>query len=186
VANNVHNAWLRTIEDGVHTYDIFKDGISKQKVGTQAFAQAVVDRLGQKPQTLPAVNYNASNHEPQAIKPTEYAPMKKDLLGVDIFLHWKKGTADQLGEQLSKLVIDGLTLRMISNRGQKVWPNGMKETFCTDHWRCRFLQTDGGTITHQHILDQMAAVAKGGFDFIKTENLVAFDGERAYTLGQGE
>jgi isocitrate dehydrogenase len=170
VANNVHNAWLRTLEDGVHTYDIFKDGISKQKVGTQAFAQAVVDRLGQKPQTLKAVNYQAGDaqHEPKGITVTPRAPMKKDLLGVDIFLHWKQGTTNQLGDLLSKLTIDGLMLKMISNRGQKVWPDGAAETFCTDHWRCRYLgSTPGQTIT-------------------KTENLVAFDGEPAYSLGQGE
>src|SRR6266478_5721272 len=52
VAERVHNAWLRTIEDGVHTYDIYDEGISKQKVGTKEFAQAVVQRLGQKPHTL--------------------------------------------------------------------------------------------------------------------------------------
>src|SRR6266511_5018640 len=57
VAERVHNAWLRTIEDGVHTYDIFDESVSKQKVGTKEFAQAVVDRLGKKPQTLRAVTY---------------------------------------------------------------------------------------------------------------------------------
>src|SRR6478752_6148201 len=57
IAEKVHNAWLRTIEDGIHTYDIFKEGISKEKVGTKEFAQAIVDRMGQKPQTLKAVSY---------------------------------------------------------------------------------------------------------------------------------
>ena len=28
VAERVHNAWLRTIEDGIHTYDIYADGVS--------------------------------------------------------------------------------------------------------------------------------------------------------------
>lgn len=28
---------------------------------------------------------------------------------------------------------------MIFNRGTKVWPRGMPETFKTDHWRCRFM-----------------------------------------------
>src|SRR6202521_335373 len=48
-AGSVHNAWLRTIEDGVHTYDIFTDGISTQKVGTKEFAAAIIARVGQKP-----------------------------------------------------------------------------------------------------------------------------------------
>src|SRR5262244_3027478 len=57
VATLVHNAWLRTIEDGIHTYDIFADGVSRQKVGTKEFADAVVARLGKLPQKLKAVGY---------------------------------------------------------------------------------------------------------------------------------
>ncbi len=49
VATSVHNAWLRTIEDGIHTYDIYVDGVSKQRVGTREFADAVIARLGQVP-----------------------------------------------------------------------------------------------------------------------------------------
>src|SRR6201997_663935 len=57
VAERVHNAWLRTIEDGVHTYDIFSEGVSREKVGTKEFACAVIARLGQHPNTLKPVAY---------------------------------------------------------------------------------------------------------------------------------
>src|SRR6266487_6946965 len=60
VATRVHNAWLRTIEDGIHTYDIFVEGVSKQKVGTKEFAEAVVARMGQQPQILKEVNYTSA------------------------------------------------------------------------------------------------------------------------------
>ena len=66
IAERVHNAWLKTMEDGIHTYDIFEEGVSKQKVGTKEFAQAVVERLGQKPETLKAVKY-ASRREHQTV-----------------------------------------------------------------------------------------------------------------------
>src|SRR5213083_2964730 len=62
-AEKVHNAWLRTIEDGIHTYDIYDERSSQQKVGTKEFAQAVVDRLGKKPKTLRAVAYNQGDVE---------------------------------------------------------------------------------------------------------------------------
>ena len=48
VAEKVQNAWLKTIEDGTHTYDIYKEGVSKQQVGTKEFAQAVIANLGSK------------------------------------------------------------------------------------------------------------------------------------------
>src|SRR3954447_19867244 len=58
VAELIHNAWLRTLEDGVHTYDIFKEQVSKQKVGTKEFAEAVVARLGKKPEKLKPASYS--------------------------------------------------------------------------------------------------------------------------------
>jgi isocitrate dehydrogenase len=41
VAERVHNAWLKTIEDGIHTVDIYKAGISKQSVGTKDFTKVL-------------------------------------------------------------------------------------------------------------------------------------------------
>jgi len=188
-AERIHNAWLRTIEDGIHTYDIFDESVSKQKVGTKEFAQAVVDRLGKKPHTLKVVAYKQNGEAEVFGGETivkERSDTKKDLVGVDVFLDWLKGSPDNLGEALSKVVGD-LQLVMISNRGVKVWPGGKSETFCSDHWRCRFVAQDkGSAITHQQIIDLLARVAGAGFDFIKTENLCNFDGERGYSLDQGE
>jgi isocitrate dehydrogenase len=42
VAEKVHNAWLKTIEDGVHTYDIYTEGESARKVSTSEFADAII------------------------------------------------------------------------------------------------------------------------------------------------
>ncbi|WP_411704838.1 NADP-dependent isocitrate dehydrogenase [Edaphovirga cremea] len=187
VAERVHNAWLRTIEDGIHTYDIYEEGHSKQKVGTKEFADAVAQRVGQKPETLKAASYKAAeerNAEVRRATPRQSA--KKDLVGVDVFLDWTKGTANDLGDSLSKLSGDGIKLDMMSNRGVKVWPGGHAETFCSDHWRCRFLATtDGDGVSHPQIISLLKRVADAGFDFIKTENLYNFDGERGYSLDQG-
>ncbi|HKO44473.1 MAG TPA: NADP-dependent isocitrate dehydrogenase [Pyrinomonadaceae bacterium] len=187
VAERVHNAWLRTIEDGIHTYDIYDEGKSKQKVGTKEFADAVVERMGQTPQTLKAAKYKSTD-EVGSAAPASAASVfqKKDLVGVDVFLDWSSGTADELGDALSKLATDGTKLTMMSNRGVKVWPGGQPETFCSDHWRCRFLSTGGNGISHQQIVELLQSVGNAGLDFIKTENLYNFDGERGYSLDQGE
>jgi len=188
MAERVHNAWLRTIEDGVHTYDIYDERVSKQKVGTQEFAAAVIERLGKKPKTLKAVAYDdaiGGFADETIVK--ERSSTKKELVGVDVFLDWLKGSPDNLGESLGKLAGDDLKLAMISNRGVKVWPGGKSETFCSDHWRCRFMPKAGsGTITHAQIVSLLDRVADAGYDFIKTENLCSFDGERGYSLDQGE
>src|SRR5262245_4747612 len=146
-AEQVHNAWLRTIEDGVHTYDIYDEKVSKQKVGTKEFSEAVVARLGQRPQVLKAVTYKKA--EPQKAGAAAAASTtKKDLVGVDVFLDWTKGSANDLGTDLGRVSGDGVKLTMISNRGVKVWPGGHAETFCSDHWRCRFLpDADAKTVS---------------------------------------
>jgi len=180
VASYVHNAWLRTIEDGIHTYDIFVEGVSKRKVGTKEFAQAVIERLGQKPEKLKAVAYA---HSPKKALEKNVSPVHvkahKDLVGVDVFLDWSQGSADELGHMLQQIHTDGLELTLITNRGAKVWPDGIPETFTTDHWRCRFLSQ--GTIRHGQITTLLERVAGSGFDFIKTENLYNFDGQPGYS-----
>lgn len=187
VAERVHNAWLRTIEDGIHTYDVYKEGVSREKVGTKEFAAAVVARVGQVPQTLKAAKYQAAP-ESAAAKPSSLATPapKKELVGVDVFLDWSSGSANDLGESLQKLGDAGLKLEMMSNRGVKVWPGGHAETFCSDHWRCRFLSGKvDGSLSHDQIVALLNRVASAGFDFIKTENLYNFDGERGFSLDQG-
>ncbi len=184
IATCVHNAWLRTMEDGIHTYDIFAEGVSKQKVGTKEFAQAVIARLGQQPQTLKAVHYASAPTLPTE-KPAarRQAQAKKELMGVDVFLDWYSGTPDQLGEALQKINAVGLELTLISNRGARVWPHGLPETFTTDHWRCRFLSQH--SISHTQIATLLQHIADNGLDFIKTENLYNFDGQAGYSAVSG-
>jgi isocitrate dehydrogenase len=184
VATRVHNAWLRTIEDGIHTYDIFVEGVSKQKVGTKEFSQAVVDRLGQKPEKLKAVEYVSSPKKALEKKPsTEQTKANKELVGVDVFLDWSKGTPDELGHTLQQVNAEELQLTLITNRGAKVWPGGMPETFTTDHWRCRFLSK--GAIGHGDITNLLQRVTGLGLDFIKIENLYNFDGQAGYSSVSG-
>src|ERR1043165_8552042 len=186
-AERVHNAWLRTIEDGIHTYDIYDEQVSKQKVGTKEFADAVIQRLGQTPQILKARKYRKAEEAPATVARASQPAPKKELVGVDVFLDWTKGTANDPGAGLSRMNGDGLRLTMISNRGVKVWPGGHNETFCSDHWRCRFLsESDGGNVSHDQVISLLGRVAGDGYDFIKTEGLYTFDGQRGFSLDQGE
>ncbi|MFY7827266.1 MAG: NADP-dependent isocitrate dehydrogenase [Flectobacillus sp.] len=181
VAEKVQNAWLKTIEDGIHTYDIYQEGTSTQKVGTKEFAQAVIANLGQKPKQLQAVEY-AEGAQMYLPKYVRKAPAKKDIVGVDLFVHWPGSSADDLAAQVSQLNQAGIELSMITNRGIKVWPEGFPETFCTDHWRCRFK----GLTSSSQIPALLEKAISQGIDVIKTENLYEFDGKAAYSLGQGQ
>lgn len=184
-AEKIQNAWLKTIEDGVHTYDIFKENTSKQKVGTLEFADAVIGNLGKMPASLKKVSYgnSAALHLP---KYKRRLPMFKELLGVDLFVHWNGLNSDELAKIMKKLETSEINLTMITNRGIKVWPEGFKETFCTDHWRCRFKHADGLPMNKSEIVLLLSGALLNGIDVIKTENLYSFNGTPAYSLGQGQ
>ncbi|MBK8021466.1 MAG: NADP-dependent isocitrate dehydrogenase [Chloroflexi bacterium] len=191
IAERVHNAWLRTLEEGIHTYDVYRrgveTGVSKQEVGTKEFADAVIARMGKMPETLKPVVYAKGSGIPLATY-IPRPPAKRELIGVDVFLFTADRDPNKLGDALKVAANgDGMALSMISNRGQKVYPNGLPETFCTDHWRCRFFSIEQGkTITSSQIVGLLNRIQASGFDFIKTENLYLFDDEPGYTMGQGE
>lgn len=182
-AELVKNAWLRTLEDGIHTPDVYRHGLSRAQVGTQGFADAVIERLGERPRQLEPVRYAAGGVHVEA-PPT--APSVKQLLGVDVFLDWSEGERDPdvLADRLRAAAGDVLPLAMITNRGVKVWPDGLPETFRTDHWRCRFAAPE--PIAFGRVLELLGRIDAAGLEVVKTEQLYAFDGERGYSLGQGE
>ncbi len=185
VAEKVQNAWLKTIEDGTHTYDIYKEGVSKRQVGTKEFAQAVIANLGSKPSILKPVEY-ANNTTLSLPKYQRKPAAKKELVGADVFVHWPGYDPNELAKLVKSIETQGIKLSMITNRGIKVWPDGFKETFCTDHWRCRFKPEEGGQFDKKVILELLNNALHQNIDVIKTENLYAFDGRAAYSLGQGQ
>lgn len=184
VAEKVKNAWLRTLEDGIHTADIYRPELSVACVGTQEFADAVIARLGQEPHQLTPVHYRAGGIH---VTPSPVTRGDKQLVGVDVFLDWDEEGRDPngLGARLEKAAPEGWSLKMITNRGVKVYPNGLPETFCTDHWRCRFAQGDQA-VDFAQVLDLLGAIHAEGLEIIKTEQLYTYDGRRGYSLGQGE
>ena len=181
VAERVHNAWLKTIEDGVHTYDVYSEARSVKKVGTREFAQAVVERLGSRPDKLKPASYSKAPEQPPAAAARERPRADRVLVGIDVFVNWRGG-AEELERRLRPLVRDGLALATISNRGIKVWPDGFPETMQTDHWNCRFLGS-GSATTPAALAGLLGRVAEAELDFIKTENLYTFDGQNGYSAG---
>lgn len=189
VADKIKNAWLRTIEDGCHTADIYQDGMSTKKVTTSEFAQEVIARMGQSPEKLPVSNLSAGNGTitiPQYVRKVK----KKTLIGVDVFLDWAGSDPNEIGDNLSKVDAHNIALKMITNRGVKVYPDGIPETYCTDHWRCRFVNFDSDKnyqpVSYEQVVDLLSKCHAAGFEVIKTENLYEFDGKIAFSLGQGE
>ncbi|MFN5705063.1 MAG: NADP-dependent isocitrate dehydrogenase [bacterium] len=185
IAEKIQNAWLYTLEEGIHTKDIYKDGTSKKLVGTIEFTDALIENLGKLPKVLKQVTY--ANNQPLTLpKYKRKESAIKELVGVDVFIHWNGNDANELADKINKIKVEDVKLSMITNRGIKVWPEGFKETFCTDHWRCRFKAVDNKSFYKSSIVKLLEMAMLENLDTIKTENLYSFNGKDAYSLGQGQ
>lgn len=186
VAAKIHNAWLKTIEDGIHTGDIYGD-MSREKVGTMDFAKAVVERLGSEPERFPAAKY-APREDNTPIRAVMKEPKEqRELVGVDLFVHWRDKPIAELGELLNECSTEALELKMISCKGLKVWPDADHNMDVTDRYRCRYRPRDvSQAITHRDIAELLGCVAEKGVDFLKIENLFTFDGQPGFVKSAGE
>lgn len=195
-ATLVHNAWLKTLEDGIHTYDINR---GQPHVGTKEFAQAVVERLSDKPKQLPAVDYGTADVPgarsegasggmtgPMPLTISRSYNPKRELNGVDVYMYNVELSPDELGKRLEELAGPEFKLTVISNRGVKVYPDGFPETFLSDNWRCRFEAPEPGTATRAGIRALLERLDDAGFEWVKLDNLYLFDGKLAYSLDQGQ
>jgi len=181
VAETVHNAWFKTIEDGIHTGDIYRDGTSKQKVGTDEFSKAVITRLGKKPTEMKPVSYPDSKGALKIPALKSYPAMKKDWIGFDVFVE-SKDKPDALADKINKLLAKGTAMQVLTNRGVKVWPNGSPGTFCTDHFGARIKVEKADT---KALTELLTAFDKGGLSVVKVENLYSLDGKDGFTAAAG-
>lgn len=193
-AQIIENAWLKTLEDGIHTADIFRDDFSYKLAKTSEFAGEIIRRLGQKPLYLKAVEYQDEIKPISVTNKLSSQKKFKQLTGVDVFLNWDEHDRNPnvLGNLLSGIDHPLFELTMISNRGIKVFPGGFPETWCTDHWRCRFMarkslpEESRSKISYKDIINLLTRLEGLGLDIIKTENLYLIDGRKAFSAGQGE
>jgi len=187
VAERIHNAWLATLEEGIHTGDL-RGEQTRQQVSTVDFAAAVVARLGKEPNIFTPVRYqNPAEGSASKSSYQRPAPATKTLVGVDVFVHERNNNPDYLASRINTITTGALALQMITNRGIKVWPDGFPETFCTDHWRCRYMITgEVQTVTPKDVLHVLSQLTEAGIDVVKTENLYTFDGQLGFALGQGQ
>lgn len=173
-AATIHNGWLKTLEDGIHTYDIYDEKTSKQKVGTQEFADAVIARLGQTPTLLKAVHYGKMNKIREFSSEHPLQPAKI-IIGIDVYVQHNHSVED-LYTALSRIPQSLFKVEMIYNRGVQVWPEKAPETLLVDCYRCRFLARSKDGTTHREIADLLIKLADSGIDFVKTEQLCTFEG----------
>ena len=199
VAIKIRNALYKTIEDGIHTADIYNAATSKKEVGTKEFTAAVIDNLGKKPSQLAELVVSPKQAENKPTVSNQQLEIKS-LIGFDLFLDWPKEFSDLL-DVLKQMESEKLEVKMISAKGLLLWPlldQYMMPNYSKGLTVLRFI---GKGITgkssneiidatkkilHQDIIEMLSILNEKKFDFVKYEGLYLFDGKPGYTSGQGE
>jgi len=190
IASIVENAWKKTLEDGIHTSDIYHENHSSKNVGTKEFADAVIKNLGAAPKTLPKAEYTLSASDTKQSK--EYSlnmvsTESKVLVGVDVFFDMEEKSPKAIAETIHKATSGKLELKTIASKGLKLWPSNQDSEILSDHWCARFMPLkESEQIFHKDITNLLEMLANADIDFIKIENLYDFSGNRGYSLAQGE
>ncbi len=187
----IQNALNYTIEQGIHTADLYDEALSSKKVGTKEFADAVIANLGNRPEKLNITKAPA----PQNLAVREITlsgslanNVKRTLVGCDLFIDASDKTALQQAEELAELTAElNLNLQIASYKGLKIWPNQDFTGDIGDYIRCRFIaKNTEKTATHRDIAALLNICATQNINFIKSENLYLYDGELGFSQIQGE
>lgn len=203
-ANLIQNALYRTIEDGIHTADIFNHEISKKLVGTKEFTKAVINNFNNKPTKFKIANYSpdkpsSSNHLNHNQLSSTTTVLKK-LIGFDLFIDWSQDFS-QLLNSLKKLESEIFEIKMISAMGLLLWPlldQHMMPNYNQGLTILRFIGkgitgkhshdiiNSDLQITHKNIIEMLEILNQAQFDFVKYEGLYLIDNKPAFTSSSGE
>lgn len=183
-ASKIEHAVLVTLEDGrAQTGDVvgYEKGVS-----TAAYTDTIISNLGRK-----AAKSRVRTHRPVRLpqvpsRPDLVASGARRVVGVDIFVESPHDAA-QLGPQLEQIAAETpFRLKLISNRGTKVYPAMGAITDCVDHWRCRFVSQSGKEdFTDGQVLSLVERVS-AHHRWVHLEKLLEIDGKPGFTKDQGE
>lgn len=187
IASKVHNAWLKTIEDGIHTGDVYREGTSTKRVGTAEFTDAVIARLGQKPSTLPVVDYGVGGEKPPIPLVRPAPKIAKVPYGTDFYVDFGSDVSPgDLAARMNSCLPKGYEVKMISNRGVKSWPGMAPSGTFSPLWRVRIIPTGDGKFDCNMISASHTNMIAAGLDISAIETLYTYDGKNGFTAAQGE
>jgi isocitrate dehydrogenase len=184
VAATIENALLVTLEEGkVRTGDVV--GYDKCAT-TTAYTDEIIKNLGRKSENWRVRDYKPIKMPHVSSSPVLVTPKTRRVVGVDVFVE-SPLLPTELGPSVEALTVSApVTLKMISNRGTKVYPPTGAITDCVDQYRCRFVLKDGYTeLTDAQIFELVQRIATK-HRWAHIEKLQEFDGEPGFTKAQGE
>ena len=181
-AETVEHAVLSTLQQGTLTGDVvgYDHGVS-----TSDYTKAIIGNLGARVDGYAVRRAQPIQIPPALRDPVTVRPTTREIVGTDIFVEtgWYP---QQLGPVLERLAEgSALKLKMISNRGTKVYPDGNLNIDVVDQYRCRFIRRADQPVTLAEVRDLIGRV-EAELPWCHVELLQYFDGQPSFTKAQGE
>ena len=187
VAENIKNAWLKTIESGIHTADIYNAKVSTKKVGTHEFTKAVIDNLGQQPKFFASYQSKASGsdsiNQPEIVN---ILSMSKKMIGVDFVIDFNQQGLNDAVKILEDIHPD-FKLHSISQRGLKIWPDAALAIKTLSLVNCRFIGFADKGVDQDMIIKLFKKIVDNKLDITALHSLYTYnDNIIGFTSAQGE
>jgi isocitrate dehydrogenase len=180
-----HALYVTLAEGRSRTGDII--GVKRDEAAsTTRFTEVVIGNLGRRSSRLKSRPYRPVKLPSVTSAPDMVHAKSRRLVGVDVFVDSPLG-AMALGRSLEQLTETApLKLKIIANRGVRVYPPSGGQPDCVDHWRCRFVSRNGaGDVTDAEVLGIIERVGSQ-HRWVHVEKLHEFDGKPGFTKAQGE
>ncbi len=182
-AETMEHAVLSTLQQGHLTGDVvgYDRGVS-----TSDYAKAIISNLGSRVEGYTVRRVNPIQIPPAPKDPVTVRPATREIVGTDIFVETGQ-FPEQVGPVLEALAeATPLRLKMISNRGTKVYPDGNRNIDVVDQYRCRFVRRDDTAAVDLQTIRELLARIEAHYPWCHIELLQYFDGQPSFTKAQGE
>ncbi len=184
-AKSIQNAWLTTIEQGIHTSDIYSTQHSTALASTKEFTQAVITNLGKSPKSFSAATFSAAPVT-CSVALGKHQLKSKRMIGVDVFFEVDSDSAQKLPD-IIQAIVSPCQLTALSSRGVKIWPNPFPHVNLADLLQARFEIPDKAeALSQSQLLQLLQSLTEKGLSFVKVETLCEFDGNATYSKIQGQ
>ncbi len=178
----IEHALLVTLAEGKLTGDVvgYEKGMK-----TSEYVRAIVANLGRRAEGW-KVRRAVPIRMPEVPRTPVFRPARtKEVAGADVFV--ESGLSPEaLGRSLEAIAAASpLRLKMISNRGTKVYPDGNPNIDCVSHHRCRFVPRSAAPLGFDDAL-ALARRVNEAHEVCHVERLLRIDGADGFTRAQGE
>ncbi|NEV49745.1 isocitrate dehydrogenase [Wolbachia pipientis] len=175
-AKLIYDAWLKTLANGIHTADLYKEKKSKQKVGTKEFAEAVIDNLGKKPAEL--IIDSGSNSKVNKVQDNYEQDYKvKKLVGSDITFAWDQ--SNNFDQIVGLFESSDPKIIAIYSKGLAIWPGNSEPS--SDQITCRFIASnEKKAITNSDVNNLLIKLEENSFDVVRMDKLYLYDGREGF------